>query len=105
MVGASIGASTTVYAMATRAGRIARAAVVLSPPDSSDIWALQGDDRYRPHDLLLVSDDREASSAEGMLEGAARSEAIRSEGPGHGIALLAEPGVRHALVSWLRARL
>ena len=104
LVGASIGASTAVLAMATGARRSADAAVALSPPDSSDIWALQDDDRYHPHDVLFVSDDREATSAEGMLDGAVRSEAMRSDGPGHGVALLAEAGVRDALVRWLDER-
>jgi cephalosporin-C deacetylase-like acetyl esterase len=104
LVGASIGASTTVYAMAGGARRAVDAAVALSPADSSDIWDLQDHDRYRPHDMLLVSDDREAESAESMLEGAVRSRAIRSERPGHGVALLAEPGVREALLDWLGQR-
>ncbi len=104
LVGASIGASTAVLAMATGAGRTVDAAVALSPPDSSDIWSLQDDGRYRPHDVLFVSDEREAPSAEGMLDGAVRSEAIRSDGAGHGVALLAEAGVRDALVDWLEAR-
>ena len=104
LVGASIGASTAVLAMATGARRTVDAAVALSPPDSSDIWSLQDDGRYRPHDVLFVSDEREAPSAEGMLDGAVRSEAIRSAGAGHGVALLAEAGVRDALVDWLEAR-
>ena len=104
LVGASIGASTAVLAMATGARRSARAAVALSPPDSADIWSLQDDDRYRPHHVLLVSDERESASAEGMLDGAVRSEAMRSAGPGHGVALLAEPGVRDALLAWLGER-
>ena len=104
LVGASIGASTTVLAMAGEGGRLARAGVALSPPDSADIWDLQGRGRYHPHDLLLVSDERESSSVEGMLDGARRSRVLRSEGPGHGVALLGEAGVRGALVGWLRAR-
>jgi len=104
LVGASIGASTAVLAMATGARRTARAAVALSPPDSADIWSLQDDDRYRPHDVLLVSDERESASAESMLDGAVRSQAVRSAGPGHGVALLAEPGVRDALLAWLDER-
>ena len=104
LVGASIGASTAVLALATGARRSARAAVALSPPDSADIWSLQDDERYRPHDVLLVSDERESASAESMLDGAVRSEAMRSAEPGHGIALLAEPGVRDALLAWLDER-
>ena len=101
LVGASIGASTAVLAMASGARRTVDAAVALSPPDSADIWALQDKGRYRPHDMLVVSDERESSSAESMLDGAVRSKAIRSAKPGHGVALLAEPGVRRALLSWL----
>ena len=104
MVGASIGASTTVLAMAGEGGRLARAGVALSPPDSADIWDLQGRGRYHPHDLLLISDERESSSAEGMLDGARRSRALRSERPGHGVALLPEPRVRDALLQWLQTR-
>ena len=54
--------------------------------------------------MLFVSDEREAASVEGMFEGAVRSEAIRSEAPGHGVVLLAEPGVRDALLRWLEDR-
>jgi hypothetical protein len=104
LVGASIGASTTVLAMATAVGRRVDAAVALSPPDSADIWDLQGKGRYRPHDMLLVSDERESSSVDGMLQGAVRSKAMRSKRPGHGVALLAEPGVRRALLAWLDER-
>jgi cephalosporin-C deacetylase-like acetyl esterase len=104
LVGASIGASTTVYAMATGARRAVDAAVALSPPDSPDIWALQDHGRYRPHDLLMVSDERESTAVDGMMDGAVRSKALRSERPGHGVALLTEPAVRDALVTWLRER-
>jgi len=104
LVGASIGASTTAYAMATRIGRLADAAVALSPPDSSDVWSLQDDDRWRPHDLLLVADAAESSSAEGMLDGAVRSRFLQSHEAGHGVALLPAPGVRAALLGWLRER-
>jgi acetyl esterase/lipase len=104
LVGASIGASTAVLAMATKARATVDAAVALSPADSSDIWALQDDDRYRPHDVLFITDDSEATSAEGMREGAVRSELVRSQGPGHGIALVSEQGVRDALLGWLDDR-
>jgi dienelactone hydrolase len=104
LVGASIGASTTVLALATGARKTVAAAVALSPPDSADIWKLQDRGRYRPHDLLLVSDARESSSAEGMLDGAVRSKHIRSAGPGHGVALLPETPVRDALLAWLAER-
>lgn len=104
LVGASIGASTTVFAMATGTRRTVDAAVALSPPDSPDIWALQDNGRYHPHDLLLVSDERESVAADGMLEGALRSKAMRSTRPGHGVALLPQANVRQALLDWLTAR-
>ena len=104
LVGASIGASTTVLAMATKAREDVDAAVALSPPDSGDIWALQDDDRYRPHDVLLIADASESSSAEGMLDGAVRSKFMQSEGPGHGVALLPERDVHDALLAWLDDR-
>jgi hypothetical protein len=104
LVGASIGASTTVYAMASGTRRTVAAAVALSPPDSADIWRLQDSHRYRPHDLLMVSDDRESASVDGMMEGAIRSRAMRSRHTGHGVVLLGEPGVRDALLEWLKTR-
>ena len=104
LVGASIGASTTVLAMATDARKAADAAVALSPPDSSDIWALQDDGSYRPHDVLFIADVREVASAQDMMDGAVRSEVMTSEQPGHGVALLSEPGVRAVLLDWLRDR-
>jgi hypothetical protein len=104
LVGASIGASTAVLAMATGARRTADAAVALSPPDSADIWKLQDAHRYRPHDLLLISDAAESSSVEGMMGGAVRSRALRSGQDGHGVELLAEARVRNALLGWLKAR-
>ena len=104
LVGASIGASTTVYAMATGTRRTVAAAVALSPPDSADIWRLQDRHRYRPHDVLMVSDDRESGSVDGMMSGAVRSHAMRSRHTGHGVVLLGEPGVRDALLAWLNTR-
>jgi pimeloyl-ACP methyl ester carboxylesterase len=104
LVGASIGASTTVFAMADATRRSVAGAVALSPPDSADIWALQSDHRYRPHDVLMVSDERESSAVDGMMEGAVRSRAMRSKQSGHGVALLAESGVHDALLAWLDER-
>ncbi len=105
LVGASVGASTTVLAMATGARRTVDAAVALSPPESPDIWKLQEGERYRPHDLLFVADEREAPASEEMLQGARRSELVRSPTPGHGIVLLGDPGIRESVLSWLRDRL
>jgi dipeptidyl aminopeptidase/acylaminoacyl peptidase len=104
LVGSSIGASTAVLAMATKARESVDAAVALLPVDSSDIWALQDDDRYRPHDILFVADYHEAVSAQEMLDGAVRSKFLQSEEPGHGVTLLGERGVQDALLAWLDER-
>jgi pimeloyl-ACP methyl ester carboxylesterase len=104
LVGSSIGASTALLAMATHARETVDAAVALSPVDSDDIWALQEDDRYRPHDVLFVADFHEAVSAKEMLDGAVRSKFLQSEEPGHGVTMLSEPGVRDALLAWLDER-
>jgi hypothetical protein len=92
-----------VLAMA-RARKTLDAAVALSPPDSSDIWDLQDSHRYRPHDLLLVANEREASSAKGMLDGAVASRFLLSPRSGHGVQLLAEERVRRELLAWLSGR-
>jgi predicted alpha/beta-fold hydrolase len=104
LVGSSIGASTAVLAMATDARATVDAAVALSPVDAEEIWALQDDDRYRPHDVLFVADFHEAVSAEEMLEGAVRSRFLQSEEPGNGVALVNQSGVRDALLAWLDDR-
>jgi cephalosporin-C deacetylase-like acetyl esterase len=104
LVGASIGASTAVFAMATGTRATVDAAVALSPPDSADIWRLQTGGRYRPHDVLMVSDERESTAVDGMMDGAVRSQALRSRQAGHGVALLAETRVRDALLDWLSNR-
>jgi hypothetical protein len=69
-----------------------------------DRGRLEDHARYHPHDVLMVSDEREATAVDGMMDGAVRSQALRSQRPGHGVALLAEPRIRAALVAWLRER-
>jgi hypothetical protein len=54
--------------------------------------------------VLFISDRREAVSAEGILEGAVRSDIAQSAAPGHGVAVLAERGVRETLLAWLAER-
>jgi dienelactone hydrolase len=105
VVGASIGASTAAVAIADAERRRLRAAVALSPPDTPDIFALQDKGRYRPHDVLFVSDKREASAVENARPGAVRSKAMVAPGAGHGVELLPLPSVRDAVVGWLRDRL
>ena len=59
---------------------------------------------FRPHDLLLVSDQREAQSAR-ALRADAHGHGITvsvAETTGHGVALLADASVRAAAIIWLR---
>lgn len=103
-VGASIGALTGLVAIAdSERGRL-RAAVALSPVDSPELWDVQESGRYRPHDVLFISDEREASAVDNAIQGAIRSKAIVAEDPGHGVALLPQADVRDAVLSWLRQR-
>jgi dienelactone hydrolase len=105
LVGASIGASTAAVAIADTQRRSLRAAVALSPPDSPDVFALQDAGRYRPHDVLFVSDAHEASAVENAMPGAVRSKAVVAPDAGHGVQLLPLPAVRRQVIGWLRDRL
>jgi hypothetical protein len=105
VVGASIGATTAVLAMTDRVGRRLRAAVALSPADAASLFELQGSGRYRPHDVLFVSDRAEAQSVENLWPGAVRSRRLQSSTDGHGVALLGDRGVHEALLGWLRSHL
>jgi dienelactone hydrolase len=105
VLGASIGASTAVVAIADSQRRNLRAAVALSPPDSPDVFKLQDAGHYKPHDVLYISDRHEASAVENARPGAVRSRAMVAPGAGHGVQLLPLPPVRHAVVGWLHDRL
>ena len=105
VLGASIGASTAAVAIADSERKRLRAAVALSPPDSPDVFSLQDEGRYRPHDVLFVSDKGEASAVENARPGAVRSRAMVAPGAGHGVQLLPLPAVRRAVIDWLRDRL
>lgn len=101
----SMGATAVLYALGTHSrGRLA-AAVGLSPPDSEMILSLQLDDRYRPHDALLIADDAELINSQNLAEGAKRSEVWQSPIDGHGAELLPDPRVRERIVAWFRDRL
>ena len=58
---------------------------------------------FRPHDLLLISDQREAASARALLAHA-HGKGITTfvaETTGHGVALLADATVRARTIAWL----
>lgn len=102
VVGASIGASTAVMSIATNGRRSLAGAVALSPADSPSFIELQAKDRYAPHDVLFVSDTREAGNLQNLVPGAVRSKKLESDDPGHGVALLQHAEVRDAVVAWLK---
>jgi hypothetical protein len=87
-----------VLAMATPLGRRLRAAIAISP---QDVAALGGRRAGRAHDVLFLSDHREAPTARALARGAARSRVAESELLGHGVALLAAETNRRLVLDWL----
>ena len=106
IIGASVGASTALLAVA-RSGRRhgLRAAVALSPRPARALLALQAERRYRPHDVLFVSDQREQATVKRLARGAIGSRSLVSEATGHGVALLESGAYRRAVLDWLDQRL
>ena len=97
LAGASVGATAVAYALGTRPRLPARGGVGVSPVALSRRRAL------RPHDLLLISDQREAANARGLRASAHRTGVTTyvAETPGHGIALLRDATVRAQAIAWL----
>ena len=59
---------------------------------------------FRPHDLLLITDQREAENARN-LRAAAHGKGVTVdvvETTGHGVALLSDAGVRARAIAWLK---
>ena len=107
LVGASVGASTTVLAMAIEArARRSTAGVALSPPEVAGHLGAAGERPLSPA-RPAVRGRRAGGAGVGGDAQAARvnSELVRSPTPGHGIVLLGDPGIREAVISWLRERL
>jgi alpha-beta hydrolase superfamily lysophospholipase len=105
IVGSSVGASTAVLAMTTRAGRDLRAAVALSPPAAPAFDALRAAHRYHPRDVLFVSDLRERPTVRPLTRGAIGARTVESEMAGHGVALLDSEGYREVALDWLEQHL
>ena len=101
VVGASIGASAAAYLSFTRVGRELPAIVGLSPADFAD----DPPHGRHPHDVLLIADAAERSSADFIADGSRGIEVRTSPVGGHGVALLPDARVRGWVLSWLRARL
>jgi len=104
LAGASVGGSTVAYALGTQPDLPARGGVGLSALAGPREAALAKRDAFRPHDLLLISDHREAQSARDLrrdAHGAGITTSVR-ETTGHGVALLADASVRAEAIAWLQ---
>jgi hypothetical protein len=101
VVGASIGASSAAYLSFSPVGRSLRAVVGLSPAEFYD----DPPRGRRPHDVLLIADDRERSAAEFIADGSPGIRVRTSPVSGHGVALLPNPKVRAWVLGWLADRL
>jgi poly(3-hydroxybutyrate) depolymerase len=101
VVGASIGGAAAAYLAFTRTGRSLPAIVGLSPAD----FAGDPPRGRHPHDVLLIADSTERSSADFIAQGSTGIEVRTSPARGHGVALLPDARVRGWVLGWLRARL
>ena len=104
LVGASVGGSTVAYALGTQPGLPARGGVGFSAVEGPREVALSKRHAFRPHDLLLISDHREAQSARNLRADAhGKGVAIHvAESTGHGVALLSDASVRARAIAWLK---
>jgi dienelactone hydrolase len=101
VVGASIGAAAAAYLSFTKVGRSLPAIIGLSPASFRD-----DPPRGRhPHDVLLISDERERINADFIADGSPGITVEVAPIAGHGVALLPDRRVRHDVLAWLRARL
>jgi alpha-beta hydrolase superfamily lysophospholipase len=103
LAGSSVGGSTVAYALGTQPDLPARGGVGLSALDGPREAALSKRDAFRPHDLLLITDQREAENAR-VLRADAHGKGITIEvveTTGHGVELLADAGVRDRAIAWL----
>jgi len=104
LAGASVGASAVAYALGTQPHLPAQGGVGFSAIEGPREAALARRHAFRPHDLLLISDHREAQSARD-LRADARGSGVATyvaETTGHGVALLRDTSVRSRAIAWLR---
>lgn len=104
LAGASVGGSTVAYALGTQPDLPARGGVGFSAVEGPREASLSKRDAFRPHDLLLISDQREAQSSR-SLRSDAHGEGVTTfvaETMGHGVALLADATVRARAIAWLK---
>ena len=102
LAGASVGGAAVAYALGTRPGLPVRGGVGFSAVEGRHVVARARRGVFRPHDLLLISDQREAGTAR-ALRADAGGEGVTTyavETTGHGTALLVDAGVRARTVAW-----
>jgi dienelactone hydrolase len=104
LAGASVGASTVAYALGTQPDLPALGGVGLSAVEGPREVALSRRHAFRPHDLLLISDQREAQSSRNLRADAHGTgvSLYVIESTGHGVDLLDDATVRARAIAWLR---
>jgi pimeloyl-ACP methyl ester carboxylesterase len=107
LIGASIGGSAAAWTIGTKPELKLRAAIGLSAVESPAFIEAGTDGRFRPHDLLLISDRREAANADGLRQDAGGNGVTAWQAPlrGHGVRLLPSEEVRAKILGWLQPRL
>jgi pimeloyl-ACP methyl ester carboxylesterase len=107
LVGASIGGSTAVWVTGIHRRVPVRAAVGLSAVEGPALIEAGTKGRFRPHDLLLISDKKELSQARNIREDAGGRGVTTWTSPfqGHGVRLLPSAQVRKQVLDWLRTHL
>ena len=98
LAGSSVGGSAVAFALGTRPGLPVRGGVAFSAV------TVARSEPFRPHDLLLISDQREAQTAR-ELRAAAGGRGITLftvEASAHGSALLDDPTARARAIAWLQ---
>jgi dienelactone hydrolase len=103
LAGASVGGSTVAYTLGTQPDLPARGGVGFSALEGPREVALSKRHAFRPHDLLLISDHREAQNARD-LRADAHGKGITidvAETTGHGVELLPDTSVRARAIAWL----
>jgi dienelactone hydrolase len=107
LIGASIGGSAATWAIATKRLPGVRAAIGLSAVEGPAMIQAGTDGRFKPHDLLLITDKREAENAKNITSDAGGKGVTTFVAPraGHGVALIPDADVRTRILAWLKARL
>jgi hypothetical protein len=107
LIGASIGGSAAAWTIGTKPGLKLRAAIGLSAVESPAFIDAGAKGRFKPHDLLLISDRREGANADGLRQDAGGRGVTAWQAPlvGHGVALLPSDEVRAKILGWLQPRL